>query len=1329
MCGGAEKRVYMKNSLSYIIAVIAALIPCGMSGAYQFRTLPHNEDLSSKMVNTIFQDDDGLVYIGTASGLDRYDGYRVQSFVCDKSDSTSIHDNFVEDIQKAPDGRLWVRAGDSYSIFDPATEKFDRNVESVLRACGINGEPVRIRIADSGIWCAVKDKGIYRCSGQEGARTVEGSASLLGDDEVTDIIVPQDGRVVYAVSRKGRLIIINAGNMTVADVMDVPLSGSFPDMVYGMMADRDGLIWIYGESGLFACSPARKEWIDNIAGRQWPAGKVKAAAQDHKGRIWVGYDHKGVAVIDKTGAVAVLKSSEFDDSTLPANTVTALMEDKTGTMWVGTRKKGAALYSESLFKFGFHRLPDVNCITTGPGGCLWVGTDADGVYRLDSAFNIVESYKDSDDQNAVVSLLAMPDGTVWVGTYDGGLKCIRDGAMRSFGVSDGLVSRNIWGLLSLDGRRIMIATLDGGIQIFDPDDNSFVTYDTSNSGLVSRYVSSISPDGKGNVYIGTSEGMSVFDIASGRISRLNGSKSGKQLFSNQNINQVLVDSRGLVWVATRDGLDVYDPERDTITNVPLGSDNFYRFICGIIEDRDNSMWISAGSTLVNVKPVVGGADGRLEFDIRKYDDSDGLQKCDFNQRSFCRLPDGEVLVGGLFGINSIRHEDILLNTFVPKVTFTDLYLYNKEVAVGREYDGIVLLPKSLDHLSEITLKSSQNEFAISLATDDYIMPEKTRYSYRLDGFNAEWTELPEGYNWVSYTNLSPGKYVLRVRAVNNDGIPSSEESVLKIHILPPFYASLWAKILYAALACALVVWVIFYVRRREREAVMRSSKEEQDRKHEELNQLKFKFFTNISHDLRTPLTLIMSPVESMLKENRDERDIRRLNTVRSNARGLMSLVDQLLDFRKNEMVGLKLSLASGDVVKTVRDVADRFADIADRRKINLSFSASVESHEMEFDDDKLRKSIMNLISNAIKYTPDGGDIHVAVDVADGMVGISVADSGGGVADEDKARVFDRFFRSASQSGHISGSGIGLSLVQEYVRLHGGSVSVADNSPHGAVFTIVLPDRGASHVAANAPDAPSAAQADGGRPRVLFVDDNHDLTDFLRDEFSGSYEVTTAPDGAAALELLAASRFDIVVSDVMMPHVDGIQLCRAMKADPHTVDIPLILLTAKRDVGAVIEGLTLGADDYVTKPFNNEVLGLKIRHLLSLRRRGLKGTRIEPTPCDIEITPLDEQLVAKAVKYVEQNMSRSELSVEELSAHMGMSRVNLYKKLLALTGKSPIEFIRVMRLKRAAQYLRESQLNVAEIAYRTGFNNPKYFSRYFKAEYGVSPSEYQEKQGV
>ena len=680
--------------------------------------------------------------------------------------------------------------------------------------------------------------------------------------------------------------------------------------------------------------------------------------------------------------------------------------------------------------------------------------------------------------------------------------------------------------------------------------------------------------------------------------------------------------------------------------------------------------------------------------------------------------------------------------------FTGLSLFDEAVKVGQSYGGRVLIEKELNDVENVEFDYKQNIFSVSFASDNYNLPEKTQYMYKLEGFNNDWLTLPLGVHNVTFTNLAPGKYVLRVKAVNSDGYVGVKEATLGIVVNPPFWMSWWAYLLYAVGLVVVLFLARYRMLKREREKFHLQQIESEVAKNEEINNMKFRFFTNVSHELRTPLTLIISPLEGMLKETTDELQSTRLQLMYRNAQRLLHLVNQLLDFRKGEMSTHQLSLSEGDIISYVHSVCNSFLLMADKKHIQFSFFSGIDTFSMAFDADKVGKIVMNLLSNAFKFTPEGGRVTVMIEHVAGtpdMLEIKIADTGIGISDVDKEHIFERFYQ-ADHKGveETTGNGIGLSLVRDFVTLHEGEVKVFDNIGTGSVFVIQFPVK---HVETQV-QLPSETGIPAGEeedkeikeetreeterkdfPLLLIVDDNEDFRIFMRYSLELQYRVKLAVNGNEAWEMMQEELPDLVISDVMMPQMDGNELCRLIKQDKRTAHIPVILLTARQNTEAKLEGLQTGADDYVTKPFNMTILVLRIRKLIELSRyhRVTQGM-IDPAPSEIVITSLDEKLIEKAIKYVEDNMSRTELSVEELSRELGMSRVHLYKKLLQITGKTPIEFIRVIRLKRAAQLLRESQLHVSEVAFEVGFNNPKYFSRYFKDEFGVLPSVYQEKEG-
>lgn len=1349
----------MKRLQLLFLCLCAFFLPA-FAHDYMFKHLEVKDGLSNNQVNAIYKDSRGFLWFGTASGLNRYDGYNIKIYRNRKGDGTSLPDSYIQDIQEDNAGHLWVRTGTGYAIYNPASDAFDCHMEARLQQMGISGSLALVYIdREETFWIYIYDKGIYRYrAGQERAAFVKGSAELVSAAEVSAMME----------CGEGILLVQNNGVLACMDKDECKLKWTNRDIVtdgkeairngFDLFIDRSERAWIFGVEGVWIYNLPRKAWEQRCP-RTDVYNTVRAVAQDKYGCIWAGKDLDGIELTEPTGRKISLTNNSNNGRTLPDNTITALYEDEDGIMWVGTYKKGISFYDESIFKFGIAEVGDINCVEDGDGDIVWLGTNDRGLIRWNSVTDERTLYSHSADprsisSDVIVCLLRDSEGRIWAGTYWGGLNCYDGNRFihyRADGGGNSLVHDNVWALVEDADRNLWIGTLGGGVQCLNPRTGVFTTYSTANSDLVSDYVSSLCIGHDGKLVVGTSAGMSFLDLKTRKFTTFGGADPDKNRLSNLSINQVYTDSRGMLWIATREGLNVYDDKRDELYEVPIKPDFSKQLILGIAEDDNKSLWVSTGGELINVVLSVDGKTGQPAFRCYAYNDKDGLQNCDFNQRSLKRLHTGEMVVGGLYGLNRFRPDNIKYNRKLPKVMFTGFQLFNEEVKVGEEYAGRVILKEALNEAREVVLDYKQNVFTILFASDNFVLPEKTRYFYKLDGFNDDWLTGMADMHRVTYTNLAPGTYTFRVKATGSDGYAGTEESRLKIVILPPFWLTGWAYLVYALLMVGAVIFSFYAVQRRERNRFKLRQMEEDAKKKEELNQLKFRFFTNVSHELRTPLTLIISPLESMMKEVSDEKLHDKLQLLYRNAQRLLNLVNQLLDFRKNEMAGLHLTLSEGDIVAYVRSICHSFLMLSEKKNVHLTFFSAMESLNMSFDEDKIGKVVMNLLSNAFKFTPEGGRVDVALEMSKELPGkllIKVADTGVGIKEEDKERIFERFYQVEQGAHHQStGSGIGLSLVRDFVTLHEGTVRVVDNVGAGSVFLVELPVK---HVQVGSPKPVRLPEEAGEeeerlpgmeteetlcdgmeekeKPLALIVDDNEDLVAFVKDSLSLYFRIQSASNGKEAWQKITELMPDIIVSDVMMPEMDGNELCRWVKTDKRTCDIPMILLTARQAVEDKLEGLTIGADDYVTKPFNVEILILRMRKLIDLSKKRKAKTRIDPEPSEITITSLDEKLVENAIKYVEANISRCDLSVEELSHELGMSRVHLYKKLSQITGKTPIEFIRIIRLKRAAQLLRESQQNVSEIAYQLGFNNPKYFSKYFKDEFGVLPSVYQEREG-
>lgn len=710
------------------------------------------------------------------------------------------------------------------------------------------------------------------------------------------------------------------------------------------------------------------------------------------------------------------------------------------------------------------------------------------------------------------------------------------------------------------------------------------------------------------------------------------------------------------------------------------------------------------------------------------------------------LSSGEIFFGGLDGINYINPAYLKRNTNVLAVRITDLRISNQSVIPSSTGP----IKENISIAKEIDLTYKQN-FALSFVGLNYTSPEQNQYAYKLEGFDKDWNYVGHS-STASYTNLDPGVYTFRVKASNSDGIWSEETASVKIYVHPPFWRTTFAYILYGCLLLGLVLYLRYRSIRKWRKKFHREQEQKEEERVRELDRLKIKFLTNLSHEFRTPISLILGPVDTLLSQQ-NEKTYTQLSMIKRNGKRLLNLVNQLLDFRKMEEQELTLHKTEGELVSFIKEASDSFKDLSERKKINFVFHTHIEQLHTCFDHDKIERIVFNLLSNAFKFTLEGGKISLELlrmaqppDVSGNWITIQISDSGIGIPEDKKEKIFERFFQNATTDSILNqGTGIGLSITKEFVQMHGGSIEVQSECGKGATFFIHLPFVPVPSIANN-PDQqrqagivikkPQSASSEkftgadlvtdnGELPLILLVEDNEDFRFYLKDNLRLHYKVAEAADGHEGWQRALSLHPQLIVSDISMPHMSGVELTKKIKSDKRTNHIPVILLTALTGEKEQLQGLETGANDYVTKPFNFEVLNAKIHNLLALNN-ALKNTyskQIKVLAPETKIESDDEKLLNTIMVYLEENLTNPQLSVEDLSRHVGMSRSSLYSKILELTGKTPVEFIRSVKLDKAAVLLEKSDMNVAQIAYSTGFSTPHYFSKSFKTKFEILPSEF------
>lgn len=1379
-------------SLSMMMAGLS--VPA--TNTFHFSRLDNTHGLSNNQVESIFRDSRGFMWIGTNFGLNRYDGYKVKVYKSVRNDSTSLIYNAIRDIQEDVDGNLWIRGNPDYVVYTIRNERFVRNLGQLLHPLGIGFNPSLVEIGpDKSFYFCNSNGGIYKYDVTKKALQVfqqnnstETGGSLLSRGTV--IALQATRNAFWVLHQSGLIERFNESTGMVdfrsSHVQEVSVGGSVQKNLY---IDREGCPWIYpgvGDKGVIHYCFRNARWIFFGADRKEflsPADQlittdfVRDIAEDHQGRVWIATDHGGVNIYEKkTGVMTVLLNDPSNPNSISQNSVISLFADSTGIMWVGTYKNGVAYYHPGMFKFArsplfFYEHPqlenkDCNVLYEDSKGYLWIGTNGSGLLRYHKAggsFRVFRHDKNnprSISSDIVISAFEDHAGSLWFGTFMGGLNRLEGERFVRYQptVSDpsSLSNKSIYGITEDNEQRLWIATLGAGVDMLDARRQRFTHFNTANTpGLSSDYVLSMFSHNRNPVYLSTAGGIDVLNTATMTISPVFADTALRNRLTDLIVIHSMVDSRNLLWIATDNGINIYDAVRRDIQQITKVHGLPSEQVVSFVEDKEGNVWVGTRNGLACVYVTRPADKPGFVYRVVAFDQNDGLVNTIFNQNAVFKSASGEIYFGGTQGFTKFDPSEIRFNTLQPVPRLTGLLIGNEEVLPGQKFRGREVLSESVTHIDKLVLRYDEKNFTLLFSALSYIHPAKNQYRYMLKGLDKEWIE--SGVGMASYSNLGPGSYQLIVYASNNDNVWSEQPLVLDIVIRPPFWLSWWAWVVYVLLALYLVrLIVVWNLRKQEKEFENQRRIREAQQLHE-MDEMKFRFFTNISHEFRTPLSLILNPMEKLKQLAGSEEQHNLLDIIQRNAQNLLELVNQLLDFRKLDVRKDVLSTSLGDVVGFVREICYSFTAMATRKSVNFLFSSAVGELSMEFDSEKLRKIVYNLLSNAFKFTPDGGKIEVQLSVVQAasdeggqQLRIVVSDSGIGIADKDLARIFERFYRAeGAGSENHTGTGVGLHIVSEYVRLHGGEVMVESTVGKGSVFTVLLPalQRGHHEVLAEAAVAEpagvhdEAAPADTApasdlppkakkeeKPLMLIVDDNDDFRNFIVSLFTAEYRILTAGNGETALKLTLSELPDLIISDVMMPVMDGYEYCRRLKSDIRTSHIPVLLLTAKTGDENKYCGLEAGAEDYISKPFRTEMLTLKVSRIIERQKQQHDQFRrkVEINPSEIEITSMDEKFVKKAVALVEENIGNAEFLVEDLCREMAMSRVYFYKKILSLTDKTPSEFIRFIRLRRAADLLGKSQLFVNEVAYQVGFNDPKYFRKYFKEEFGLSPNEYKKK---
>lgn len=1344
------------RSILVILCMMVSALTWGENETV-FRQLTTAEGLSNSQVNHIMRDSKGFLWLSTESGLDRYDGFRFRNFFYDNSDQASLPVNTVRWTGEDATGNIWVLTSRGYCIFDPLTETFDRDVSSTLQSVGIRGGLRALGFdSERNMWAATSAGGLYFYNwknkslvrypqGGHGKRNLpKGRITSINFSGDFVFVAYSDGTIVKISSRLGRVV-------WVSTYVRSHFPGNHNDC--RAVADKNGNCWVtFGGHTAILCK-LHNRWHDSVNSFLRSHGynvqdeiiQVTDLREDNHHRLWIATSSAGIIVLSsRNHSVMQYQHSRENEFSLSDNNLCCLYIDRSDNVWIGTSTRGLAFHSASDRPFKTMPLGDICTITQDRQGVYWMGTNGDGIITYNSLTGAVRRW-DKDEtglrSDLVISSLTASDGSLWFGAYDGGLCRYSNGHFKSWHASRGALAGNVVTALAEDSQgNIVIATLGGGLQILNPKTEEFRTYNTANSLLPTNDLTSVSMSPDGLVVIGHSYNYSVFYPDSRAIRNFQSTRGG-QLFPNSSITQILCDSRGIVWLATPSGLSAYDPKTDQMEKLRLTQRFSSEMVCALAEDTQHKVWVSTDEGVSCI--AVDRAGSKWRFYTVGYNGLDGLPRPEFNMKSAYLDNKGNVIFGGQEGV-SIIPSAARSGYANARVLFSGISMDGSAVGVGEKVNGSVVISQSVNTAGKLSLSYRQNDFTVLLASSEISFPQHINFLYRMKGLDNNWKTTSGGRPEIAFANLPPGMYSLEVRVVDSDGKASAEVSTLDIHVAAPVWFSTWAFILYFVIVLAVIFLYKLYSHRTKlkirREEMMRQREKQMG----QMEILRDDFLKNVSRELRTPLTLFISQLATLSKNELNTANGKKLKLIHSRALRLLYLVNRLLDFNKFMSEIQQVSLHEGDIVEVVRASADNFANMSiGHAKVN--FSTQISSLGMVFDREQVDKMVSGMLEASYKLVGDNGtiDVNFSIEVRKdrknvGWVVITVSSDGRRISPKDKPHLFDEFYNVDDNKGqHVGNTGLSLHMVSRYVMQHGGHAYVSDNDRGGTTLGVTFPIRRLEHTAgvpvsgnttdnidSNNRQTAQGMKSPTTRYKVLLVDDDEHERNRIRSLLATRYDVDDAINGVDALTIAKSRRPDIVLTDTDMPEMDGAELLKNIRKLQNMGSVPVIILSEEMSEEEQVRYFSLGANDYVGKQVPDRLLFAHVDNMLHLSSLRKHHHADDTTASQSDQQPqADSQFLQDVRKLVEAHLGQPEFNVEALAGEMGISRVLLYKKAIDFTGNPPTELIRNIRLQHAEQLLKDGNYSVSEVAYRVGFNNPRYFSKHFQDLYGETPSQF------
>ncbi len=1317
----------MKNILAISFLFLFIIQAFANDDRYFFENIGLNEGLSNSTVISIIQDKDGLIWFATFDGLNKFDGYSIKVYRHIEGNENSLLSNSTRQLYVDEENILWIGTNDGLSkyvrekdIFENYSNDIDRDKLKINTMIDFKKDTLLLG-TDDGLYAFDKiSKTFERFPG-----TNDTGTQVLSLTKTSGHIFMGTSKGLYKFNDDTNRFSLFTDTLKNHKIQTI-------------LPKKKNKIWVGTEgSGLFLIdihtgSILRNYLNDPFDKESICSNFVRTLLTDTENRLWIGTFHGLSLLNEDTEKFYNYYGDPFDETSISQNSIRSIIQDSQGGIWLGTYYGGVNYYHPLRNQF-FHikqnpiqnSLNDriISGIMEESNGRIWIGTNDNGINVYDPNRNVFTHITKENNRgilsNNIKSFLRSHnnDQHIYVGSHGGGLIKIDKNTLKAVDIK--LPDKDVYSLVYDLHNDIWIGTLNGLYKLNEKND---IVTEIDISSLSSLQILYLTVDRNNRLWIGGDKSLACLSIEENRLIEFN------DTFQQIKINCIVEDAKGNIWIGTNNGIYKHNGDKKFIRYAENdGLSN--NMVCGIVEDSLGFLWISTYYGISRFDPE--------HATFRTYLLTDGLQFQQFNNYSFCKTQTGRLYFGGVDGIITFFPERLKNNPFSPQPIITELNVQNKIIAPAD--NGI--LEKNIIHADKIVLRSDRATFSLRFAVPNYLSGKHNTFKYKLEGYDKDWIITAEN-RFASYSNLPHGKYTFKLLSANNEGKWSDKMTALSVVVTPLWFQTLWFRLLIATIILITIytIWQFFHQKQKIKKQLIEERFDKE--KNEEINRAKMNFFVNISHEFRTPLTLIISPLQELIEKVSGTWEKEQLAVIKNNADKLLHLTNQLIDYRRAELGVFELNIKRVDPKETIVQAMGLFNKLAKRMNIAYTFEDYTTDDKYVIDENYLDMILSNLLSNSFKFTQPGGKITVSLIEDLEYLILAVEDTGCGIPEHEQQLIFNRFHKVNSKKNDI-GMGIGLSITQRLVELHHGKIELKSKAGEGSSFSIYFPQSEnlynekelnnvhllpVNDAIEEQTGIAEETHQNSTQPLVLIVEDDEDLLGYLSNNLSGSYHIVTASNGRDALDQIGQNKVDIVLTDVMMDVMDGIDLCRTLKEDIKTCHIPVIMLSAKSTVEDQLSGLEVGADDYVTKPFTTSILKAKINNMMASKERILHyysdSTEIEPEK--IATNHIDNELLTKAKEIVLKNLDNIAFTTEMFCEEMGMSRTNLHLKMKALTGGSTIDFIRKIRFSEAIKLLSSGKYNISEVSYMVGFNSLSYFSTSFKKYFGYLPSDYMKK---